>query len=209
MEKVLVAGASGYLGRYIVKALKKKEYWVRGLARDSKKLDTLTGCIDDVFIAEVTIPESLTGICIGVDCVISTVGITKQKDGMTYMDVDYQANMNLLKEAKRSRVKKFIYVSVFNAEKMKDLKAVQAKLKFENELKKSGLDYTIVYPNGFFSDMLDYLEMARKGKGFVFGSGEYKINPIHGEDLARVCVSAIIGSDGIIEVGGPDLLTHN
>jgi uncharacterized protein YbjT (DUF2867 family) len=89
------------------------------------------------------------------------------------------------------------------------LKGIQAKLRFEDELKQSGLDYTIVYPNGFFSDMLEYLEMAKKEKGYVFGSGENQINPIHGQDLAEVCIKAATGTEKEINVGGPDVLTHN
>lgn len=38
MNKVLVAGATGYLGRYLTKELKNQGYRVRGLARDAKKL---------------------------------------------------------------------------------------------------------------------------------------------------------------------------
>ena len=66
--------------------------------------------------------------------VISTVGITRQKDGFTYMDVDYRENANLLSEAKRSGVKKFIYVSVLNGEKLSNLKICEAKEIFVTEL---------------------------------------------------------------------------
>ena len=85
--------------------------------------------------------------------VISTVGITKQKDGLTYMDVDYQANLNLLEEAKKSGVKKFIYVSVLNGEKLKATKICYAKEKFVERLKNSGIEYCVVRPNGFYSDI--------------------------------------------------------
>ena len=57
--------------------------------------------------------------------------------------------------------------------------------------------------------MLDYLKMAQQGRGYVFGSGDNRINPIHGEDLAEVCVNAANGEDKEIDVGGPDVLTHN
>ena len=51
--------------------------------------------------------------------------------------------------------------------------------------------------------------MAKKGKGYVFGSGEYKINPIHSADLAEVSVKAATGDEKEINIGGPDILTHN
>lgn len=208
MKKVLVAGATGYLGKFVVKAFKKQGYWVRALARNAAKLENLNDCYDEIFIGEVINPNSLKGICKGVDIVFTSIGITKQKDNLTYMDVDYQANKNLLVEAKRAGVKKFIYISVFGVEKMKNLKAIQAKLKFEEDLKKSGLDYSIIYPNGFFSDMMEYLEMAKKGKGLVIGTGENKINPIHGADLAEICINAVEGDETEIKVGGPEVLTH-
>jgi len=189
--------------------LKKQGNYVRALARTDSKLDTLEEYIDEKFIGEVTNLDSLSDICDGIDIVFSSVGITKQKDGLTYMDVDYQGNMNLLEKAKKAGVSKFIYISVLNAEHMWKLKAIQAKLKFEQALEDTGINYTIIHPNGFFSDMLEYLKMAQKGKGYVFGTGENKINPIHGEDLAKVCVQAASGHEKMIKIGGPDILTHN
>ena len=47
MKKVLVAGATGYLGRYLVMELKKQNYWIRALARDTKRLDELSEHIDE------------------------------------------------------------------------------------------------------------------------------------------------------------------
>jgi len=209
MKKVLIAGATGYLGRLAVQEFKTQGFWVRALARTPEKLATLQEYIDDVFVGEVTDKNSLSGICKDIDIVFSSIGITKQKDNLTFMDVDYQGNINLLEEALREGTTKFIFVSVFNAEYMKHLKGIQAKLLFEEELKKSGMDYSVLYPNGFFSDMLEYLKMAKKGRGYVFGSGQNRINPIHGKDLAEVCVKAAEGHQKEIHVGGPDLFTHN
>lgn len=209
MNKVLIAGATGYLGKYVVKEFKMRGYRVSAIARNESKLDDIFEYVDEKIICELTDPSSLKNICKDVDVVFSSVGITKQKDKLTFMDVDFQANKNLLDEAKKAGVKKFIYISVFGASKMKNLKAIQAKLKFEEELKKSGLDYTVIYPNGFFSDMKEYLQMAEKGRGYILGSGENRINPIHGADLAKVCADAVDQSRICIEAGGPEILTHN
>jgi uncharacterized protein YbjT (DUF2867 family) len=209
MKRVLVAGATGYLGRYVVKEFKKQGYWVRALTRSADKLDDLKDYVDEAFVGEVTDPASLAGVCKGIDIVFSSIGITRQKDNLTYLDVDYQGNKSLLDEAEDEGVSKFIYISVFGAEKMSNLKGIQAKLKFTEALKESGLDYLIVKPNGFFSDMLEYLNMAQQGRGYLFGSGDYRINPIHGADLADVCVNAAAGAQKEIHVGGPDVFTHN
>lgn len=206
MKKVIVAGATGYLGKYLLEELKSKGYESIALVRNTKKLEGVI--VDHIVQAEVTNPETLKGKFEGIDFVISTVGITRQKDGLTYMDVDYQANVNLLEEAKAAGIRKFIYVSLLNGANLKNLKMVEAKERFVEELKSSGIDYTVIRPNGFFSDMTEFLDMAKKGKAELFGNGSFKMNPIHGEDLAEVCVHAIDSNEKVIEVGGPEVLTH-
>ncbi|MCK9160210.1 MAG: SDR family oxidoreductase [Bacteroidaceae bacterium] len=207
-KKVLLAGATGYLGGYIAEELIASEYPVRLIVRDKHKVKVSSEQAE-VIEAEVTRPETLKGLCDGVDVVISSVGITRQRDHLTYMDVDYQANVNLIDEAKRSGVKKFIYVSVLNGRKLRNLKMCDAKEKLVDYLIASGLDYCIIRPNGFFSDMGDFLSMAKGGRVYLFGDGHYRLNPIHGADLSKVCVNAINSQEKEINVGGPDLLTQN
>ncbi len=209
MKKILLAGATGYLGNFILKELEKRKIETRVIVRTDKRLTSSNLQFTEIIKAEVTRPESLINVCNGIDTVISTVGITKQKDGLTYMDVDYQANINLLTEAKKSGIRKFIYVSVLNGEKLKHLKICEAKEKFGEELKSSGLHYCVIRPNGFFSDMNEFFNMAKKGRIYLFGKGSYKSNPIHGEDLAQVCVDSIELDDKEIAVGGPETLTQN
>ena len=207
-KKVLLAGATGYLGKHIVAELIKQNYPAKLVVRDKSRHDSNNQMIE-ISEAEITKPETLIGIMKNIDVVISTVGITKQKDGLTYMDVDYQANTNLLNEAKKNGVSKFIYIAALNGEKLTRLKIGAAKEKFVKELQNSGLDYCIVRPNGFFSDMTEFLKMAKKGTVNLFGDGNFKMNPIHGSDLAEVCVDAIESRDKTIEIGGPEVLTHN
>lgn len=209
MKKILVAGATGYLGSYIVSELIKNPGDLRVIVRSPDKLHKRNPEVADIFRAEITQPDSITGCCEGVDTVISTVGITRQKDGLTYMDVDYQANLNLLKEAQASGVRKFVYVSVLNGDKLRHLNICDAKERFVEQLKNSNLEYCVIRPNGFFSDMAEFFTMAKKGNVYLFGDGEQKTNPIHGEDLASICIRAINGTDPEITVGGPETLTYN
>ena len=125
------------------------------------------------------------------------------------MDVDYQANLNLLKEAQASGVRKFVYVSVLNGDKLRHLKICDAKERFVEQLRNSGLEYCVIRPNGFFSDMTEYFNMAKKGSVYLFGDGEQKTNPIHGEDLAAICIRAIDDTALEISAGGPETLTYN
>ncbi|NBC05435.1 MAG: NAD(P)H-binding protein [Bacteroidetes bacterium] len=209
MENILLAGATGYLGKRIVRELTSWRIPTLAIARDPEKLRDADPELIRVFKAEVTQPGTLTGLFTGVDTVISTVGITRQQDGFSYMDVDYQANMNLLRESQQAEVRKFIYISVIDGDKLRHLAITAAKEKFVDELKGSGLEYTVIRPNGFYSDMREFLKMAKKGRIYLFGNGEHKLNPIHGADLAEVCVRAISQKAKEITVGGPDILTHH
>ena len=208
MKKVLVAGATGYLGRFVVKACKDRGFWVRALGRNSAKLDSIKEYADELFIGEVTDPTSLDGLCDGIDVVFSSVGITRQKDGLTYKDVDYQGNRNLLTSAEASSVSKFVYVHVLNAEKLRHVDAIQAKQAFVDDLKRSTVDYTVVCPTGFYSDMEDFFAMARSGRVYLFGDGSNRINPIDGADLAEVCADALESPTQRINVGGPEVFTY-
>ncbi len=211
MKKILLAGSTGYLGSYILKELIRQKYQVKAIVRNPEKTeDSLReNNLLEIIKAEITQPESIADCCENTDVVISTVGITRQKDGLSYMEVDYQANINLLKEALKAGVKKFIFVSVFKGDTLRDLKIMDAKERFVDFLMNSKIDYTIIRPTGFFSDMGDFLDMAKKGKVYLFGDGHYKMNPIHGADLAEVCVKAIQSYDKVINIGGPDVLTQN
>ncbi|MDY7037435.1 MAG: NmrA family NAD(P)-binding protein [Thermodesulfobacteriota bacterium] len=83
MKKVLVIGATGYLGRFVVQEFKKRGYWVRALARNPQKLEKtgpfLEPAVKDqtnkVFVGEVTRPETLRGLCDGIDIVFSSLMI--------------------------------------------------------------------------------------------------------------------------------------
>ena len=207
-KRILVAGSTGYLGAYVAEELKTRGHYVRALARSADKLATLKKQPDDIFLAQVTEPDSLRGACDGIDVVFSSVGITRQKDGLTFKDVDYQGNLNLLNEAKRAGVKKFIYVSVFDGPKLLHLDIVKAHENFVAELTKSGLDYCVIRPTGYFSDMGEFLEMAQKGRVWLVGSGVNKMNPIHGADLANVCADAVDREDTEINAGGPEVMTY-
>lgn len=209
MKKVLLAGSTGYLGSWIAKTLIERGFYVRAVVRDRARLTAKGIDVDDAVEAGLTQPDTISGCCSQIDVVFSTVGITRQKDGLSYMDVDYQANMNLLHEALASGVKKFIYVSVLNGEALRHLKICEAKERFVDALKQSGMTYCIIRPNGFFSDMTAYYQMAERGRAYVFGDGNARANPIHGRDLAAVCVDAIDKPDPEIRVGGPQTLTQN
>lgn len=206
-KRILVAGATGYLGGFVAREFKSRRHFVRALARSPHKLDPMKGAFDEIVKGEITVPESIKDVCDGIDVVFSSIGITKQKDKLTFKDVDYQGNRNLLEVAKKAGVKKFIYVSVFNGSNLLHLDIVKAHEDFVNVLRASGMNYAIIRPTGYFSDMGEFFEMAKKGRVYLFGRGTSEINPIHGADLAVTCVDAMEGQRQEIDVGGPEILT--
>jgi uncharacterized protein YbjT (DUF2867 family) len=207
-ERVLVAGATGYLGGFVAREFKKRGHFVRALARYPKKLDHMKTDLDEIVEGQVTDPESIKNICDGIEIVFSSIGITKQKGPLTFKDVDYQGNVNLLEAAKRAGVKKFVYVSVFNGPNLLYLDIIKAHEDFVDELKASGLDYSIIRPTGYFSDMGEFFNMAKRGRIYIIGSGLTRVNPIHGADLAVVCVDASYSENQEIDVGGPETFTY-
>ena len=217
VKRVLIAGATGYLGKYAVQAFKDRGYWVRVLTRSKKRLfepgpftapALQAKDIDDIFVGEVSKPDTLAGLMNGIDIVYSSVGISRQRDGLTFEQVDYQCNRNLIDLSLTSNVSRFVYVSMQGAENILHLAITQAHERVVSDLKESGISYRIVRPCGYFSDMGVLYDMAAKGRSFLVGPGKNKMNPIDGSDLAEVCVDTAEGDELEVEAGGPDIMTQ-
>ncbi len=81
MKRVLVAGASGYIGRYVANAFKQREWFVRAMARTPEKLKhpgpfgepALEGVVDEIVTGDATNPDTLHGIADGIDTVFSSM----------------------------------------------------------------------------------------------------------------------------------------
>ena len=207
MKRVFVAGATGYLGRFLCAEYQSRGWHVTALVR--KKTAATDLAADSLITAEATWPESLQGTMANMDLVVSALGITRQVDGVGYWDVDYQANVNLLDEALRSNVAQFAFVHVLNADRMEDVPLVAAKSAFVRKLQLAPIQSTVIAPTGYFSDMAGFLTMAKAGRVWLFGKGLQRINPIHGADLATAAHDAIARVEAWFDVGGPETFTHN
>jgi len=194
-QRVFIAGATGYLGGFLTSEFAKRGHDVAALSRSRAGAERLVEHGVTPVIAEATDPASLSGHLDDIDVVVSALGITRQKDGLSYEDVDYQANVNLLRAAERAGTKRFVYVSVFRGDALTHTAIGAAKERFVRELRRSPIQSLIVRPTGFFSDMEQILAMARKGRVWQVGKGLQRLNPIAGEDLARVIADAVDDSD--------------
>lgn len=207
MKTVLIAGATGYLGRHLCAEYTRRGWYVVALVRDAGRAGPLPA--DSLVEAQATDPQTLRGILSGIGLVVSALGITRQADGLGYREVDYQANVNLLEEAERAGVDRFAYIHVLNAERMAEVPLVAAKAAFVDRLWASPLAKTVIAPSGYFSDMGDFLSMARTGRVWLFAPGTHRINPIHGAFLAAATAEAIDAGRDWLDVGGPDTFTHD
>jgi uncharacterized protein YbjT (DUF2867 family) len=216
-KQVLVAGVSGYIGRYAAAEFASRGYSVRGLARHPGKLsiegpnfeppvDTL---LCEVITADAVQPDTFRDSCKGADIVFSSMGLTKPQPNVTCEEIDHLGNRAILEDALSNGVGKFIYISAFNAGSMMDLEIVRAHEEFVDDLRASGISYTVIRPSVCFSDLGMVLSMARSGHAFLFGDGTIRINPIHGADLAKVCADAAESGETEINAGGPEIYTYN
>ncbi len=212
MESVVVAGATGYLGRHIVSELKARGYDVRAVVRSRGRAEqpgphgapALTGMVAEWVEGQVTDPNFVSGICRGANRVVSALGVTRQK--ASPWDVDFLANLHLLADAEQEGVRSFLFVNAMHAEIGRSL-LLRAKTAFAEALRRSEVSHQLVNPSGYFSDVSDFLEMARRGL-VLLPPGETRMAPIHGADLARFCVDKMGDASGSWDVGGPDVLTY-
>lgn len=208
MHTVLIAGATGYLGRHLVGEYLGRGWQVRALVRDIARARTLGLDGAKLIEAEATQPGSLAGAFDGAELVVSSLGLTRQTDGLTPRAVDYQANVNILEAAIRAGVGRFGYVHVLGADRMRDVPLVAAKQAFVERLWAAPVEASVIAPSGYFSDMDDFLGMARRGRIWLFGDGTNRMNPIHGADLAVATADAVAEGRGRLDIGGPDVLTQ-
>ena len=206
--KVVLAGAYGNLGADIFKALVKAGHKV--VAADM--IDRDLGINKKAYTfhkVDVTKPETLKGLCDGADCVITTVGLTKTSATVTNYQIDYQGNLNLLNEAKAAGVKHFTYISVLKADKAPKVPMLHANYFFEEELKKSGISYTIHRPTGYFYDIVKvFRPMIEKGEVTLLGKEPVHANVVSTEDFAEFIVNHMTDKNKMYNVGGKETYSY-
>ncbi len=108
MKRVLIAGTTGCLGCYMCAEYQRRGWYVIALVPKTTKATSIAA--DQLVEAQAADPATLDGVMTGVDLVVSCFGIKQQADGLEYWNVDYQSNLNLLREAQRAGVDKFAHV---------------------------------------------------------------------------------------------------
>ena len=201
--KVVLAGAYGNLGADVFRALIREGHEV--IALDMADRDIGIRGNYTFKKVDVTKPETLEGTCDGADAVITTVGLTKGSATVSNYDIDYQGNLNLLKEAQKAGVKNFTYISVIKADKAPKVPMLHAKYLFEEELKKSGITYVIHRLTGYFYDIVKVFKpMIEKGEVTLLGKKPVHANVISTEDFGEFIVKHMLDENATYDVGGKE-----
>ncbi|GAB4123799.1 MAG: NAD(P)H-binding protein [Wenzhouxiangellaceae bacterium] len=202
-KRILIAGATGYIGKAVAAELVLRGHKVTALVRQPTDVPDC-----QVVVTDLTDPETLTRSLEGasfdvvVSCIASRSGVSDDA-----WRVDHGANRNLLCIAREAGARQFLLLSAICVQRPK-LAFQRAKLAFEAELTESGLDYTIVRPTAFFKSLSGQIQRVRAGKPFlVFGDGtETACKPIGEADLAEFMVDCMENTDArnaILPIGGP------
>mgnify|MGYP003297140310 FL=1 len=205
LTKIFVAGSTGYIGKNVVKYALDNGFDVVTAKRHSdnkpgqlnKKLKVIKiSNNDNNWIAD------LEKVDVIISCLASRTG--EPKDAHL---VDYKLNCLLLEKAKALKCSQFILLSAICVQKPR-LAFQFEKLAFEEELKKSGLNFSIVRPTAYFKSLSGQIENIKKGKPYVyFGDGQItQCNPISEKDLSLYILSCIKDKtkwEKILPIGGP------
>lgn len=210
-DTVLVAGATGSLGRAVCRALASRGAKVRALVRrPSSNVEHAYAHVLGDGLQPETLGPAVDGVTTVFSCMGAPIMPTLSGGRAGFEAVDTVGNLNLLGAAERAGVKRFVYVSVAGGEgSLADLAYVRAHERVVQGLRASTVNHAVVRPTGFFSAFEAFLSIARWGPVPVLGNPEARTNPIAVDDLAEVCSDAVEDpSFGEQEVGGPQVLTR-
>ncbi len=210
-RSALVAGASGYIGRAVVRELTARGFRTVALLRreptDPLTRKALAG--SELRLCEVCDAGSLREQGFRGERFHAVISCLASRSGAPAdaWRVDHGANRNLLQGARDSGSDHFILLSAICVQKPR-LEFQRAKLAFERELQDAGLRYSIVRPTAFFKSLAGQVNRVKNGRPFlVFGDGRLTAcKPISEADLARFLVDCIDDTsrhDRILPVGGP------
>lgn len=216
---VTVFGASGFLGRHVVRALCKRGHRVRAAVRHPMEANFLNpmGAVGQVqiFQANVRYRTSVADALAGADAAVNLVGILAPVGKNTFEGVQTLGSQNVAQEAERLGIKDLIHVSAIGADASSE--SVYARTKAEGE--QAALTHvptaTIIRPSIVFGPQDDFFNrfaaMARIAPALpLIGGGRTKFQPVYVDDIADAIVELIESGAGhgeTYELGGPEVMS--
>ena len=193
---VVVAGAAGRAGRLITREALDRGFKVRALMVrpfDPPRLEGLEGEDVEWVEGDFSSPAGLDTALTGAHYLISAIGSTKPFNAKEFEKIDVQGNKNLANKAREKGLRQMVVISSIGAGNSKDAmtcvfrlmmgQVIKAKTRLEEEIKTSGIDYTIIRPGG-------YTKRPLSGK-IALGEGGKITGLVQREQVAKVCVDAI------------------
>lgn len=210
--KIAVTGAFGYSGRYITEHLLEAGHEVITLTNSLGRPNPFGEKVK-AFPFHFNEPEKLRDSLRGVDALINTYWV--RFDHRLFTHDQAVANTKVLfSAAKEAGVRRIVHVSITNPDRNSDLPYFRGKAELEAFLKELGVSYCILRPTVLFGkeDVLinNIAWSLRHLPAFgVFGAGDYKMQPIYVDDLARAAArKAEEGKDEVIEAIGPEAFSY-
>jgi uncharacterized protein YbjT (DUF2867 family) len=213
-SRVLVAGATGQLGRVITRKLIASGSKVRALARNREALAQFA---PDAEIAAVDLRDlaKLTDACRGVDQIVATANNNMGKGATSPTRVDLGAYQNLCAAARNTGVRRLTYVSYKGVSQDAVVDIFRVKWYIEDAIRRSGVPYVMLRPTAFMDIWIDQIVakgIREKGVAPIFGDGSSVTNYISVDDVAEFAVKILARAEVVneaVDAGGPSNLSQN
>jgi nucleoside-diphosphate-sugar epimerase len=208
----LVTGAFSYSGSHIAELLIDSGREVRTLTHHPDREHPLRARVQALpyrFEDPVALARSLEGIT----TLYNTYWVRFERGRTTFANAVANSRA-LIEAARRAGVARIVHVSIANPSIDSPLAYYRGKALVEQALGESAVPYAIVRPTFLFGGGRDILAnniawILRRVPLFVVpGDGRYLVQPIHVDDLARICLQAAHGGSGVImDAAGPDTMS--
>ncbi|KAA6465401.1 NAD-dependent epimerase/dehydratase family protein [Acidobacteria bacterium AB60] len=172
--KILVTGATGNIGGEVVKNLHNRGAQVRALIRKPESVKLPAGV--EVVAGDLTDPASIRAAIQGVDKLFLLNAVVA--DELTQALITYGI-------AKRTGIKQITYLSVYKAERFRDVPHFASKVAIENALHEFGIPFTILRPAYFFQNDLTLKPVLEQMGIYPMPIGTAGISAIDSRDVAE------------------------
>jgi uncharacterized protein YbjT (DUF2867 family) len=212
--RVLVAGATGQLGRVIVRKLLAAGTRVRALARNREALSRLASGAEIAPVDLRDVPK-LTEACRGVDHIVATANNNMGKGPTSPSRIDLSAYQNLCAAARNTGVRRLIYVSYKGVAQDAPVDIFRIKWYIEDAIRRSGVPHVMLRPTAFMDTWIDEIigkGIREKGVATIFGDGNRVANYIAVDDVAEFAVKIVARPEVVneaVDAGGPSDVSQN
>jgi NADH dehydrogenase len=207
-----VTGAFGYSGKYITQRLLQSGHRVITLTNSAHRENPF-GAEVRAFPFDFEDPDKLAETLQGVTVLHNTYWVRFNHRLFTHAEAVGNTRI-LFDAAKSAGVERIVHVSITNPSNDSDLEYFRGKAELEDALRATGLSHSILRPTVLFGkeDILinNIAWMLRRFPVFgVFGDGEYRLQPIYVDDLARLAVEHGARRDNVLmDAIGPETFTY-